>query len=83
MVIDKNVAYLGSIYPHHIESDIKDIVQSGCTSINMTINEMDWFYYRNARKHIVSCARKYGLKVRINFHGFGLFASPCLLAFIK
>lgn len=83
MVIDKNVAYLGSIYPHHVEADICEIVQSGCTSINMTINEMDWFYYRNARKHIVKCAREHGLKVYINIHGFGLFASPIPSGFFQ
>jgi hypothetical protein len=76
MIIDRNIAYLGSIYPHHVENDIQEIAGMGCTSINMTVNEMDWFYYRRARNHIIASARRHGLKVYLNLHGFGMFASP-------
>jgi len=76
MVTDKNVAYIGSLDPGHIPADIKEIRDAGCTSITMTVNELDWWYYRNARKAIVGEAHKQSLKVYLDFHGFGIFASP-------
>jgi len=75
VVSDKSVAYLGCIDPHHIEGDMDEIAASGCTSIVLTVNESDWNYYRKARKAIMEAARARGLKVYLNMHGFGIFAS--------
>jgi len=76
MVTDKNVAYLGVIDPDHIPGDMDEIKAAGCTSITLTVNEMDWWYYRTARKAAVKEARERGIKVYLDFHGFGIFASP-------
>ena len=75
MVIDKNVAYAGGWYPHHNDQDLEEIKAAGCTSINMTVNETDWYLFRAARERIVEKARELGLKVYLNWHGFGAFAS--------
>ena len=75
MVIDKNVAYAGGWYPHHNDQDLEEIKAAGCTSINMTLNETDWYLFRAARERIVAKAREVGLKVYLNWHGFGAFAS--------
>lgn len=75
MVVDKNVAYAGGWYPHHNDQDLEEIKAAGCTSINMTLNESDWYVFRAARERIVEKARELGLKVYLNWHGFGAFAS--------
>ena len=75
MVIDKNVAYAGGWYPHHNDQDLEEIKAAGCTSINMTLNETDWYLFRAARERIVEKARELGLKFYLNWHGFGAFAS--------
>lgn len=79
MVRDRNVAYIGCVYPHHARADLEEIMDAGCTSINLTVNEVDWFYYRKARRYIREVAGELGLKVYINMHGFGTFATtlPC------
>ena len=75
MVIDKNVAFAGGWYPHHNDQDLEEIKAAGCTSINMTLNETDWYLFRAARERIVAKARELGLKFYLNWHGFGAFAS--------
>ena len=75
MLTDLNVAYIGTVYPHHAITDLQEIKDMGCTSINMCVNEADWFYYRLSRKKIRETARELGLKVYLNFHGFGSFAA--------
>ena len=75
MVVDKNVAYAGGWYPHHNDQDLEEIKAAGCTSINMTVNETDWYLFRAARERIVAKARELGLKFYLNWHGFGAFAS--------
>ena len=76
MILDRNVAYLGCIDPRHISKDLDDIVDAGCSSITMTVDECDWAYYRNARMAIVEGARSRGLRLYLGLHGFGLFSTP-------
>ena len=74
-VKDLNVAYVGTIYPHHARTDLNEIKAMGCTSINLCVNEADWTYYRYARHEIRNVAQELGLRVYLNMHGFGSFAS--------
>ncbi|MGQ9514929.1 MAG: hypothetical protein ACUVTL_07785 [Thermoproteota archaeon] len=76
MPIDKNVAYLGSYYPHHAYSDLKEIADCGFTSITLCINELDWWRYRDVARNTVRVAQDLSLKVFIDMHGFGQFAGP-------
>jgi hypothetical protein len=75
VVTDLNVAYIGTVYPHHARTDLQEIKDMGCTSINMCLNEADWTYYRFSRHEIRKVAKELGLNVYLNFHGFGSFAS--------
>jgi hypothetical protein len=75
MVQDLNIAYIGTFYPHHARMDLLEMKEMGCTSINMCVNEADWSYYRFSRHEIRKVAKELGLKVILNFHGFGSFAS--------
>ena len=75
-MVELGVAYQGCMHPHHLEADLGEIAAMGCSYINMTVNECDWFYYRKARHELRRLARDCGLAVYLNLHGFGLFATP-------
>ncbi|MFK7691638.1 hypothetical protein [Paenibacillus sp. HJGM_3] len=45
------------------------------TSINLYVYETDWHFYRFSRREIRRAAHEVGLKVYLNFHGFGSFAT--------
>ncbi|WP_308639501.1 hypothetical protein [Paenibacillus silvisoli] len=75
MLQDLNVAYIGTVYPHHARVDLEEIKRMGCTSINLCMNEADWTYYRFSRHEIRKTAKELGLNVYLNFHGFGAFAA--------
>lgn len=75
MVRDKGIAYAGSWYPHHLDGDLKEIKDAGCTSITLTVNESDWERFRRAKKLTVQKAHDLGLEVHVNMHGFASFAS--------
>ncbi|CAI6025222.1 hypothetical protein [Cohnella sp. JJ-181] len=72
---DLNVAYIGTVYTHHAHADLSEIKEMGCTSINLCVNETDWYFYRISRREIRRAAQEMGLKVYLNFHGFGSFAT--------
>ncbi len=76
MPIDKNIAYLGSYYPHHAFNDLKEIAEGGFTSITFCVNELDWWRYRDVAKNTVKVAHDLQLKVFVDMHGFGQFAGP-------
>ena len=76
MISDRNVAYLGCIDPRHIPADLDDIVDAGCTSVTLTVDECDWSYYRTSRRVMFREARARGLKTYLGLHGFGIFSTP-------
>lgn len=73
MVADKSVAYTASWYPHHIGPDLDEIKESGCTSVTLTVSEIDWNIFSRSRRIAVQMAHERGLKAYINIRGFGVF----------
>lgn len=69
--MEKGVSYYGSHFLGHIDSDIKEIKESGCTYIVLAASEFDLGFYFPATKEVVNAAHRNGLKVFLDFWAHG------------
>jgi len=64
------VSYYGSYLPWHLETDLKDIHNSGCDDVLVTLQENDFQVFRGKVQLTANIAHKIGLKAIGNFWGF-------------
>lgn len=64
------VAYYGSYLPWHLERDLRDIYDSGCDDVLVTLQENDFKVFRGKVQLTAKIAHKIGLKAVANFWGY-------------
>jgi len=64
------VSYYGSYLPWHLETDLKDIYDSGCDDVLVTLQENDFKVFRGKVQLTAKIAHKIGLKAVANFWGY-------------
>jgi len=64
------VSYYGSYLPWHLETDLKDIYDSGCDDVLVTLQENDFKVFRGKVELTAKMAHKIGLKAVANLWGY-------------
>lgn len=69
-MIRLGVSYYGSYLPWHLDKDLKDILDSGCDDVLVTLQENDFKVFRGKVQLTAKTAHKIGLKAIANFWGY-------------
>jgi len=69
-MIRLGVSYYGSYLPRHLETDLKDIYDSGCDDVLVTLQENDFKVFRGKVQLTAKIAHKIGLKAVANLWGY-------------
>ena len=70
MVEERLTAYCGAD-PHHVHSDLEDIIEQGCTGIVFCMSETDFDLVPGRIEATIEGAGKVGLDVYLDFWGLG------------
>ncbi len=77
--METGVSYFGNRILRHVEADLADIVEHGCTYVVHTFSEEDQQYYAGTMSAIVRATQAAGLKAWLDPWGFGgLFGGEAL-----
>jgi hypothetical protein len=67
---ERLIAYYGAD-PHHVESDLNDILDYGCTGIVFCVTEIDVDLFLGRIEAVMKSAERLNLDVYLNFWGLG------------
>ena len=81
--METGVSYYGSRILRHVQADLEDIVDHGCTYVVHTFSEADLLFYRQTMAAIVKATHAAGLKAWLDPWAFGgVFGGEALSLYV-
>ncbi len=82
MAMETGVSYFSARDLRHVQADLRDIVEHGCTYVVHCFTETDLAYYRDAMREIAAATHEAGLEVWLDPWGVaGIFSGETFTRF--